>query len=108
MTPFSNGSEAMSWYSENCEKCIKAYFPIKGIYPSDQTMKSYASKGKECKLKYNIDKSFILGKLDYGIAKRIGLTNGRLNHKCEEFSTDKKDAYKPKPRPKDKQNYKLF
>jgi hypothetical protein len=110
MIPFSNGTDFMIWYERNCEKCIRAFFPKEGKdYPTDQTMKTYCFRGKECKLKYAIDVSVITGEITDDIAKKIGKREGfGLLNRCKEFSIDQNDAYKPKQLLKNKQNYKLF
>jgi len=100
-TPFSNGTDAMCWYAENCEKCVKAYFPKDGIYPSDKTMKNYCSIGKECKLKYYIDWGFVSGEIPDKIAEQIGKDKDYgLKQTCLMFSDDEDDGYKPPKRPK--------
>lgn len=102
--PFSNGTDAMYWYANNCELCVKAYFPKDGMYPSDKTMKNYCSIGKECKLKYHIDWGFILGEIPDEIAEQIGKdADYGLKQQCMMFSDNEDDGYKPrkKPRPDD-------
>lgn len=91
--PFSNGSEAMIWYSENCELCTKAFFPKNGEYPSDQTMKNYCSIGKECKLKYSIDLGFITGEIPLYVANQIGWNGSFLNENCMMFSDNSDDGF---------------
>lgn len=100
--PFSNGSEAMVWYVDNCERCSKAYFPKDGEYPSDKTMKQYCSSGRECKLKYAIDFGFVTGEIPLDIAKQIGIDeqNGGLKESCMMFSDNDDDGFKPPKRPK--------
>lgn len=95
--PFSNGSSAMIWYSENCDLCVKAYHPKDGNYPSDATMKNYCSIGKECRFKYAIDVAFITGEIDEELAQKIGLDKGG---NCLLFSDDKNDGYTPPKKPK--------
>ena len=69
--PFGNGTSAMIWYDENCTSCKKAYFPkVNCDYPSDNTMKSYCSTGKECKLKYAIDWGFVSGDIPMNVAQK--------------------------------------
>lgn len=93
--PFSNGSEAMSWYDSNCERCTRAYFPKDGNYPTDQTMKQYCATGKECKMKYDIDFSFITGEIPLETAKNIGMEGETFPSRCKMFSDDLNDKYKP-------------
>ena len=102
--PFSNGTEAMQWYDDNCTRCTKAFFPkIDGNYPSDTTMKKYCSIGKECKLKYAIDWSFITSEILLDIAKQIGIGElGGLKETCMFFSDNDDDRFKyPKGTPVD-------
>lgn len=102
MRPFSNGTEAMIWYDENCTRCSKAYFPKDGEYPSDQTMKKYCSIGKECKLKYAIDWAFVTSEIPDEVAAQIGESKYGLKSQCMMFSDNDDDRYRPpkKPRPR--------
>ncbi len=101
MTPFSNGTEAMIWYGNNCEVCTKAYFPKDGEYPSDKTMKRYCKIGKECKLKYAIDWSFVSGEIPDDVAAQIGTNKFGLKETCMMFSDDEDNRYKPPHKPID-------
>ena len=100
-TPFSNGTEAMMWVSNNCDRCTKAFIPKNGEYPSDETMKQYISIGKECKLKYHIDYGFITGKIPLIIAKQIGLDEVYgLKESCMFYSDNEDDGFKYPKKPK--------
>lgn len=100
-TPFSTGTGAMIWYSNNCDLCKKAYFPKDGEYPSDKTMKEYCRIGKECKLKYHIDFGFITGEIPLEIAEQIGISEtGGLKESCMFFSDNDNDGFTPPKRPK--------
>lgn len=101
ITPFSNGTESMMWYDENCSSCKKAFFPkVDDDYPSEKTMKQYCSIGKECKLKYAIDMSFITAELPINIAEQIGLDeHGLLKWNCLMFSDKDDDGFKYPKRP---------
>ena len=94
-TPFSNGTEAMVWYDRNCERCVRAYFPKKGEYPQDKTMKEYIRIKKECHLKYSIDIGFVSGTIPDKDAIAIGKDGEGLKVKCNKFSSNKNDGYKP-------------
>lgn len=98
--PFSNGTSAMIWYSENCETCKKAYFPKDGEYPPDKTMKQYCSTGRECKLKYALDFAFITGEIPMNVAEQIGIEDGGLKETCMFWSDNEDDGFKPPKRPK--------
>ena len=99
-TPFSNGTSAMIWYSNNCETCKRAYFPKDGEYPSDRTMRQYCSIGKECKLKYAIDFSFITGEIYLDVAKQIGINEfGSLKESCMMWSDNEDDGFKYPKKP---------
>lgn len=104
ITPFSNGSEAMDWVGNNCDRCIRAYKPTKeGEWPSDKTMRQYCSTGKECKLKYHIDIGFITGEIPLQIGEQIGFRDEHKNclkQTCLLYSDNEDDGFKPKPRPK--------
>lgn len=101
-SPFSNGTEAMNWIDENCDRCVKAYRPkADGEYPSFNTMKQYCSIGKECKFKFAIDIGFITGEVPSEIVDQIGRReHGFISHNCLHYSDNDDDGYKPKPRPK--------
>jgi len=105
MQPFSNGTEAMMWQEQNCERCVRAYWPKGEDWPKDTTMRHYISIGKECKLKYHIDLGFILGEIPVEIALQIGAKENeysrlKLPWNCIMFSDDEDDGYHPPKRPK--------
>ena len=78
VTPFSNGSEAMIWRENNCDKCL-----------------NYEDKSKEeidakCKLAFNIDIGFVKGHIPLWVAKEIGCDYNPLYqtcnlHKCRKY-----------------------
>ena len=104
--PFSNGTEAMNWYENNCENCVKAYFPKEDRdYPNDKTMKKYIKSGKECKLKYAIDFGFVSGDIPDEVAILIGKRGEMgLKDSCMLFSDNDDDGYKPPEPPEPPDN----
>lgn len=60
VVPFSNGSEASSYTSGNCEKCIH--------YESESTTEEEA----KCKLAFNLDLGTLTGSIPLWVAKEIG------------------------------------
>jgi hypothetical protein len=101
-TPFSNGTQAMIWQDNNCDRCVKAWHPDgeKG-YPKEKTIQSYVRCGKYCKLQYWIDIGWIEGSIPLEIAKQIGLDeNELLRDQCMFYSDNEDDGYKPPKRPK--------
>jgi len=103
IVPFSSGTEARCWYSENCERCTKAFFPKQdGDWPSDKTMRQYCSTGKECKLKYAIDLGFITGEIPLNIALQIGYKEETKDFpdSCMMFSDNEDDRWQPPKRPR--------
>jgi hypothetical protein len=101
IVPFSSGTEAADWYSENCERCTKAFFPKEdGNWPSDSTMKKYCSTGKECKLKYYLDLGFITGEIPADIAVQIGYKNETMPDSCMMYSDNEDDRYQPPKQPR--------
>lgn len=101
-TPFSNGTEAMMWYGENCDRCVKAFhIGANGEWPQESTLKQYVRLGKYCKLQYWIDVGFIEGTIPDDIAAQIGKdTDYGLKQTCMFFSDNDNDGYKPPKRPK--------
>jgi hypothetical protein len=110
--PFSNGTEAMEWYHENCCQCVRAYFPgekkngEQKDYPCQATMERYVRSGKECKLKFYIDLAFISGTIPEPIAEEIGYGPDveypqykTLPWECKKFSDEDDDRFKPPPGP---------
>ncbi len=101
-TPFSNGTEAMQWYGENCDRCVKAYHPDPETgWAKEATLKNYVRCGKYCKLQYWMDVGFIEGTIPDEIAVQIGKgENYGLKQTCMFFSDNDNDGYKPPKRPK--------
>lgn len=101
-TPFSNGTEAMMWLDNNCDRCVKAYKPkADGEWPSFKTMKQYCSIGKECKLKLHIDIGFITSDVPVEIIDQVGRDErGFIAEQCRFYSDNEDDGYKPKKRPR--------
>lgn len=102
--PFSNGTEAMIWESENCECCSKAWYPKDANWPKESTIRQYVRIGKYCKLQYWLHIGWIEGAIPKEIAKQIGLTEkGRLKSQCMFWSDKDDDGFKypkkPKPDP---------
>jgi hypothetical protein len=98
MTPFSNGTEAMCWMSENCERCSNAWFPKKGIWPEEKTLRQYVRDGKYCKMQYSLDVAHITGEIPVEHAKLIGTGDYGLKETCMMFTDDKDDGKPRKPR----------
>jgi len=70
-TPFSNGTEYMSWQSHNCDQCIK--------YESESKTPDTAG----CKLAFYIDLACVSdGTIPIDIANQIGITNNNISSKC--------------------------
>jgi hypothetical protein len=63
-SPFSNGNEALSWMSSNCNKC----------------------KYYKCYVKKILGKGFIDGKITINRAKWIGLEDNQLKLNCDKFT----------------------
>lgn len=84
ITPFSCGSEAFDWLSNNCEQCKKAYRPRTGepYLPDFDETKQLVEQGRECKLKFDIDFAFLSGKIPLETAQQIGYKDGSLNQSC--------------------------
>lgn len=88
VSPFSNGTEAMFWLSDNCELCSRAYNLQPGEDPPDiEETKALIEKGEECKLKAYIDLGFITNKIPLFIAKEIGYKNSALES-CRKFTDE--------------------
>ncbi len=97
--PFSNGTEAMIWYEENCDRCVKAY---KGM-PDYNTTVKLVNLGMECKYKFGMDMAHITGEVELSIAEAIGYVEGKhFPRTCLHFSDDDNDRWKrpPTKRPK--------
>lgn len=104
--PFSNGTEAMNWYGNNCECCVKAYWPKDGKdYPDN--MQPLINLGMECGIKYEIDMSHITSEMPESFYIRIGLPG-----RCKEFSDNPADSWKARYKrgdaPVDKNQVDLF
>lgn len=100
-TAFSNGTGAMIWYADNCDRCTKAYWPDENKdWPSDKTMRKYVACGKECKLKYFLDHGFIFGTIPDSIAEQIGKGEWGLKESCMFYSDSDNDRYRPPKLPK--------
>src|SRR6185436_2863733 len=100
--PFSNGTSAMMWQDENCNQCVKAFYPDeKNGWPKESTIKQYVRCGKYCKLQYWLDIGWVEGSIPMEIAQQIGLNeDGRLKVSCMFFSDNDDDKYQPPKRPK--------
>lgn len=109
--PFSNGTEAMCWLDQNCDRCVKAYHPKDGNWPSEKTLKNYVSIGKYCKLQYDIDICHITSEIPLDTAKQIGLDEDGfgLKQQCMFFSDNEDDGFKypSQPRPDNSPNNQL-
>lgn len=98
-TPFSNGTEAMIWESENCERCSKAWFPKDGNWPKESTIREYVRIGKYCKFQYWMHIGWIEGSIPKSIAEQMVSNIDALHFQdCIHFSDNEDDGYKP-PKP---------
>jgi hypothetical protein len=72
--PFSNGSEALSWMSNNCDKC----------------------KYYKCHTKTVLEKSFITGDITLNRGRWIGMEDNQLKSRCEKhtYKTNRKSQVK--------------
>lgn len=52
-SPFSNGSEAMHWYENNCDKCKKSY----SEYPDPAETEELVEAGAYCSLQWTLEKA---------------------------------------------------
>ncbi len=86
--PFSNGTEAMYWLSNNCDECYKSKFCNLGSEPADY----------RCRVYYWLSRGMLSGRIPQYIAKRIGLQNEELKKVCNNFS-DTKPIKRKKARP---------
>jgi hypothetical protein len=100
--PFSNGTEYMIWDDENCSRCVKAFRPKEGMWPSEKTLKQYVSIGKYCKLQYDLDMATITGTIPMATAQQIGLHEQGygLKSQCMFFSDNEDDGFKYPKRPR--------
>ena len=99
--PFSNGTEAMDWYCNNCETCVKAWHPDpKKGSPSYETMKKYRSQGKYCPLQFDIDDGFVSGEIPTETYRKIWPMGRMENPKCFHWSGDDRDRWTPPRKPK--------
>lgn len=74
MSPFSNGSEFISWKAENCDDCVKRY--------DDESRKW------RCDLEYAIDAACVGdGTITTEIADRIGRNDLWMASPCRERLT---------------------
>lgn len=98
--PFSNGTEAMSWCSRNCDSCIKAITTrVQGYsYPSQAD--DVILSGRECVGNYAIGAAHFTGQLPAEIVEwMMGKTRVQKNgykiadlpSDCPWFSDDKAD-----------------
>lgn len=87
ISPFSNGTEAMYWYGQNCELCKKAYkVPEGDCLPDMEETKKLVTSGHECRMKAYIDLGFITGDIPQFIAEQIGWVSGEgMPEKCKEI-----------------------
>jgi len=99
VTPFSNGTEAMVWYSENCATCKRSWHPGERGFPHEVVLKRYVREGKYCKLQYDLDLGFITGEIPESTAKQIGEDEGGLKETCLLWSErDDNEGCQRKPR----------
>jgi hypothetical protein len=93
--PFSNGTDAMIWEGNNCDRCTKAWHS-NGNWPKEETIKQYVRCGKYCRLQYWIHIGWIEGTIPKEIAEQIGIQeDGRIMRQCKHFSDNDDDGYKP-------------
>lgn len=79
VVPFSNGTDAEYWMSNNCDKCIK------------HENESSVEKDAKCQLSFNLCLGFIVSNIPLWVAKDIGCEYNplyqtcKLNSKCRKF-----------------------
>jgi len=108
VVPFSNGSEACDWYSNNCSCCKKAWHPDPNKpTPSMKTMKEYRRIGKYCPMQFDIDDAFVTGEIPAETYQKIW-PNGRWyeqpedsnrSDSCAHWSDDNNDGFNYPKRP---------
>lgn len=103
MRPFSNGTESMIWYDNNCCTCKKAWHSKDGNYPKEETLKAYVRQGKYCKLQYDLDLGFVISEIPESTADQIGTTHKSetyctLKETCMMWSEKDEDDNRPRPR----------
>ena len=105
VTPFSNGTEAMVWYDNNCQQCKRSWFPKElGQWPKEETLREYMNIGKYCPIQYFIDCGFGFGYIPKDAAIVAGYTEAKgFPNDCMMFTDDDNDKFhypkKPKPSP---------
>lgn len=60
--PFSNGTEFSSFLEQNCYQCKRAYIP--NMILSDEYYLAALAENKECKFKYDLERSAINNEID--------------------------------------------
>lgn len=101
--PFSNGSEAVVWFSSNCESCKKAlscYDPDK--YESEICKDGGVSatlRGENCFGEYAVACGFITGHIAGDILIWMGGTETKAPEQCRFFSDDDNDRPDRRPAP---------
>lgn len=92
--PFSNGTEFEIWTSQNCDKCCR--------YSNVSSKRSNA----KCKLAFDLDFACVDdGTITIKTAEKIGLKDGYLKDKCNDFN---KPIIRKKYVRKDKNQKELF
>lgn len=100
ITPFSNGTEAMIWTDENCDRCVRAWFAKDGKWPDEKTLRSYMNNGKYCPIQYYLDVGVLIGYIPEDVAIVAGWRGSIAPQTCRFFSDDDNDKYKPPRKPK--------
>lgn len=100
--PFSNGTESMVWYENNCQSCKRAWFPkVPGEYPKEETLRAYMNCGKYCPIQYYMDCGFLFGYIPKDVAIVAGWTEKKgFPFDCSMFTDDDNEKYKHPKKPK--------
>jgi len=109
-TPFSNGTEAMCWSDENCDRCVKSYLtrhPNEADTFDLTEAEKAALVGTECAAKYAIDFGWISSVIPPEVSEWMGGTEKRLPRNCIHFSDDERDNPENQPDPVDPRQLKI-
>lgn len=112
MKPFSNGSEFMYWYDNNCSRCTRAMHMAE--MPDFDVTQKMVNLGRECRLKFALDLAVGggTGEIPDDVAAVIGTGEHGLKESCMMFSDNEDDRWRPpnnrKPPPEDPMQGMLF
>lgn len=112
--PFSNGTDFMHWYDQNCGTCVRAFVPANGKnLPDFDATQRLVNLGRECRMKFAVDLGIGggTGEVPDDIAALMGLNGDGTVGQCMMHSDDDNDRWKPGPRkppPEDDRQLMLF